>query len=323
VISRRGFLATAGAIMVTPHSVGAQPSTIRRVGLLWLGSTEASLPSEAYLRDALGAAGWIDGKNIVIDPVRAEGKAERLPALVAELIRRKVDVIVTTGTTAIRAAKNATTFVPIVMAGGGDPVATGLVQSLARPGGNITGVSLLGQELAEKKVDLMKQALPRLKKIILIRAAANPANDFFLEQTSAAARKFGMTVAAVNIHQPDDFESAFERMRGDAAILLLDPMFVPVRKRIAELTIEHHLPLMSSDRMYAEAGALMTHGIIWFEILRATVPFIDRILRGAKPGDLPIEQPRKLDLVINLKTAKVLGLTIPPSLLLRADQVIE
>jgi putative ABC transport system substrate-binding protein len=312
------------SFLAAPLAAEAQQAgRIARVGWLFLGPKEVSLPSEKFLRDALRDAGWVEGKNLVIEAVHAESKAERLPGLVAELLNRRVDVIVTAGTTAIRAAKDATTSVPIVMAGGGDPVATRLVQSLSRPGGNVTGVSLLGREMSEKKLDLLRQAVPRLKRIALIRAAANPANQFFFDEINAAAKKIGISVVAVDIRQPGDFDAAFERMDSDAVVLLLDPMFVRVRQHIADLAILHRLPLMSSDRAYAEAGALITYGSPWLEILRATVPYIDKILRGAKPGDLPIEQPRKSDLVINLKTAKALGLTIPPSLLLRADQVLE
>ena len=266
--------------------------------------------------------GWVEGKNIAFDWLYADAKPERLSPLVAELLRRKVDVIVTRGTTAIRAAQSATTTVPIVMAGGGDPVGAGLVQSLARPGGNVTGVSLLGQELMEKHVGLLKQLLPALSRVTQIQAAANPANRFFAQYMDAAARKLGMQLVILEIRGPDDLEAAFGRITTGAAFMLLDPMFVAHRHRIAQLAIRRRLPLTSAERTYAEAGFLMTYGP-GAEVLRLTAVFVDKILRGAKPADLPVEQPSRLELVVNLATAKTLGLNIPREILLQADQVID
>jgi len=266
--------------------------------------------------------GWVEGKSIAFDWLYADAKPERLSPLVAELLRRKVDVIVTRGTTAIRAAQSATTTVPIVMAGGGDPVGAGLVQSLARPGGNVTGVSLLGQELMEKHVGLLKQLLPALNRVTQIQAAANPANRFFAQYMDAAARKLGMQLVILEIRGPDDLEAAFGRITTDAAFMLLDPMFFAHRHRIAQLAIRRRLPLTTAERTYAEAGFLMTYGA-GAEVLRLTAVLVDKILRGAKPADLPVEQPSRLELVVNLATAKTLGLNIPRELLLQADQVIE
>jgi putative ABC transport system substrate-binding protein len=326
-MDRRTFLGTlAGGLVAAPLAAEAQQSSrsVRRVGWLDPGSsTGEETPGLAAFRESMRELGWVEGTNVVYESAFAEGNAERLPALVAELIARKVDVIVTGGTTAIRAARNATEAVPIVMTGGGDPVGTGLVQSLARPGGNITGVSLVGQELMYKSVDLLKQALPRMRTLALLRAAANPANWFFLQHAETAGRQLGTRVSAVDVRDASDLDAVFARLAVDAAYLLTDFMFYPHRSRIAQLAILSRLPLMTSDRTYAEAGFLLTHGFPYIERVRAAAPYVDKILRGAKPGELPIEQPRKPELVINLRTAKALGLTIPQSLLQRTDQVIE
>jgi putative ABC transport system substrate-binding protein len=320
--SRRAFMVALSAGIT--RAAWAQPAGgVRRVGWLGLASATTTAPVLKVLVDTLRELGWIEGQNILFEAVHADGKAERLPSLVAELRRRKVDLIVTSGTTSISAAKDGAGSLPIVMAGGGDPVGSGFVQSIARPGGNITGVSLLGRELSEKNVDFLKQVVPSATRMALIRAAANPANPFFLEHMAAAGQRVGVRVVAVDIATPDEFENAFARLAADAAFMLMDPMFFPHRHRIAELAVKHRLPVISANRTYAEAGLLMTHGARVEEVFRATAPFIDKILRGAKPGDLPIEQPAKLDLAINLKTARALGITVPLSLLLRADLVIE
>jgi putative tryptophan/tyrosine transport system substrate-binding protein len=330
VKSRRRFitdfviaLMPLGATASAQEYKAQHAQTRHRVGWLSLGSETASISMQKVLREALRNLGWTGNKEIVFESVFAEGRAERLPSLVAELLSRQVQLIVASGTTAIQAAKEATRTIPIVMLGGGDPVGTGLVQSIARPGGNVTGVSLLGEELSAKTLDLMKQMLPRLGALVLIRAAANPANQFFLNHFDAAGRKLGIRVIPLDIRTPDDFTEVFARLTADAGFILLDPMFSPHRARIAQFAIERRLPLVSADRSFAEAGLLFSHGFQYDEVVRAAAPFIDKILRGAKPGELPIEQPNKLDLAINLKTARALGLTIPPSLLARADQVIE
>jgi len=323
VIERRAFVIGSAAVLAAPLvTMGQQAGRVFLVGWLDLGTSSSNDPP-ANFKHAMRELGWIPGTNIAFDSVYAGGRVERLPAMVAELLRRKVDVIVTTGTTAIRAAKEATSTVPIVMVGGGDPVGTGLVQSLARPGGNVTGVSLVGKELMEKNVDLLRQLVPGINTVTLIRAAANPGNRFFSEHMAAAAERLGIRVNVVDIRDAGHFEEVFSEITGDAAFMLLDPMFDAHVGQIAELAIRRRLPLMSALRWYAEHGFLLTHGTSRAEVIRLAARFVDKILRGAKPGDLPVEQPTKFELVINLKTAKALGLTIPPSLLLRADQVIE
>jgi putative ABC transport system substrate-binding protein len=321
-MDRRCFLATLAVGALAASSGTSADERLRRVGWLDLGTAANTLPREV-LPSRLRELGWLEGKNIVFDWLYADAKAERLSPLVAELLRRKVDVIVTSGTTAIRAVKDATTTVPIVMAGGGDPVGAGLVQSLARPGGNVTGVSLLGQELMEKNLGLLKQLLPALSTVTLIRAAANPANPFFAQHMDTAARRLGVRLAILDVHGPDDLEAACGRITADAAFMLLDPMFFANRRRIAELAIRRRLPLMTAERTFAEAGFLVTYGAGRAEVFRLAAAFVDKILRGAKPADLPVEQPSQLELVVNLATAKALGLSIPQAILLQAGQVID
>ena len=322
-MDRRRFLAAlAAGVLAAPSGVGAD-KRLRRVGWLDLGTAADTRRSREVLPSRMRELGWVEGKDIAYDWLYAEARPERLSPLVAELLRRKVDVIVTRGTTAIRAAQSATTTVPIVMAGGGDPVGAGLVKSLARPGGNVTGVSLLGQELMEKHVGLVKQLLPALRTLALIRAAANPANSFFAQHMDAAAQKLRVQLVILDIRGPDDLEAAFGRITADAAFMLLDPMFFAHPHRIAKLAIQRRLPLISADRTFAEAGFLMSYGTAGGEVLRLTAVFVDKILRGAKPADLPVEQPSRLELVVNLATAKTLGLNIPREILLQADEVIN
>jgi len=323
-MDRQAFVIGLASTVAAPLAAEGQQAaqTPRRLGWLALDSEAASTTAQRTLRGALRELGWTE-PQIIFESVFADGKAERLPSLVAELLSRRVEIIVTSGTTAIQAAKNGTTTVPVVMMGGGDPVGTGLVQSLARPGGNVTGVSLLGQELAEKNLELIKQAVPHLRTAVLIRAAANPANRFFAEHFEAAGQKLNVRVSALDIREPAELPKAINSVTADAAFMLLDPMFYPHRAQIAELAIQKHLPLVSADSSYAEAGFLFSHGFKFADVVRAAAPFIDKILPGARAGELPIEQPRKLYFVINLKTARALGLTIPPSLLARADQVID
>ena len=322
MIHRRSFLATIMVGSLAAPAGARADERLRRVGWLDLGTSANTLPREV-LPARLRELGWVEGKSIAFDWLYADTKPERLSPFVAELLRRKVDVIVTAGTTAIRAAKDGTTTIPIVMAGGGDPLGAGLVQSLARPGGNVTGVSLLGQELMEKNLALLKELLPTLSAVTLIRAAANPANHFYAKYMDAAASRLGVRLAILDVHGPDDLEAAFGRITGNAAFMLLDPMFLAHRRRIAQIAIRRRLPLMTAERRFAEAGFLLSYGVGMAEVVRLTAVFVDKILRGAKPADLPVEQPTQLDLVVNLATAKALGLSIPPAILVQAREVID
>jgi len=255
--------------------------------------------------------------------ISAGGSSARFSDLAAEVVARKPDVIITSGTTAIRAVRSKTTTIPIVMAAGGDAVGAGLVRSLQRPGGNVTGVSVVGQEMMWKNLDLFKQIIPEIRNVTIIRAAANPANRFFFDEAQAAATKLGIRVMAADIRDSDDVGDTFRRYTMEAAFMLLDPLFFVHRRRLAEAAIRHKVPLSSSGSEYAAAGFLFTYGADYRGVVRLAAMFVDRILRGANPAELPVEQPTKLELVVNLKTAKALGLTIPRSLLLRADQIIE
>ena len=267
--------------------------------------------------------GWLEGENVAFEWRSAGGSTTKLSEMLKEVVARKPDVIITSGTTAIRAAKAVTTSIPIVMAAGGDPVGAGLVASLQRPGGNVTGVSAVGREMIEKNLDLLKQIFPRLRSVTVIRAAANPANRFFFEESQAAGTKLGVQVNVIDIRDTDDFSDLFRRYPMEAGFMLLDPLFFVHRRQIAESAIMHKIPLTTSGREYATAGFLFTYGPDYFGVVRLAATFVDRILRGANPAVLPVEQPTKLDFSVNLKTAKALGVTFSPELLLRADHIIE
>jgi putative ABC transport system substrate-binding protein len=302
-----------------------QAKKVHRIGFLAAQSpTSSGTRYEAFLK-RLVELGYTEGKNIAIEYRYAEGKLERLPDLAAELVRLKVDVIVASGLPAARAAKQATTTIPIVMSGG-DPVATGIVASLARPGGNVTGVSDATVGVSTKRLELLKEVVPKLARVAMLWNPANPTNPIQLKDTQAAAPSLGMTVLAVEVKGSDDLERAFATIKKDRAGGLLvpgDPMFGSQRKRILDFAAKSRLPVMGATPENAEDGVLMAYGTDFAELYRRIAIYVDKILKGAKPADLPIEQPMKLDLIINLKTAKQMGLTIPPSLLYRADRVIR
>jgi putative ABC transport system substrate-binding protein len=291
-----------------------------RVGVLWAGRTD---DVERAFWERLRVLGWIEGQNLVIEIRRAEGDAGALRGLAMELVERRVHVIVTSGTTAIQAARQATDKVPIVMAGGGDPVASGLVKSLARPGGNITGVSLLGQELVPKALSLLHALVPRARRIDLLANEANPANAFFGRVTAEAAQALGLESRLIEVQRPDDLEPAIRRTPADALLVLADPMFNVHRKRIADAAIRRRLPLASFGQQYVDAGSLMSYAVNFNDVFRQAADYVDRILKGASPAELPVEQPSRYEMVFSLKTARALGLTIPRSLLFRADHVFE
>ncbi len=319
---------TLTATVLLPPGVADAQTVARpaRVGFLDAGNVPAGSRFTGAQRaffDRLRELGWVEGQNLVIDIRRAEGKAEVLPTLASELVQRRVNVIVTSGTTAIQAARQVTDTVPIVMAGGGDPVASGLVKSLARPGGNITGVSLLGQELVPKGLSLLREVLPRAKRIDLLANAANPANAFLGRVTAEAAQALGLESRLLEVRSPEDLEPAITGAPVDALLALADPMFSLHARRIAEAAIKRRLPLASFGRAYVEAGSLMSYAVNFDDVFRRAAEYADRILRGANPAELPVEQPTRYELMFNLKTARALRLTLPQSLLQRADQVIE
>lgn len=310
-----------------PLLLVAQPSEkLYRIGFLGAGWPSTSKSNMEGFREGMRDLGYVEGRNYILDFRWGEGSNDRLAELAAELVRANVDVIVTTGEPAIRAAKQVTTTIPIVMGAVGDPVGAGFAASLARPGGNITGVSNLAVEMSGKWLQLLREADPRLSYAAVLWNPANPTQHAMLKEAQAAARAMGIKVLAVEFRSPDDFERGFATMaleRVDGLLVLPDPVTGANRVKLAELMAKRRLPGIALFRESAEAGFLMSYGVSAFNNHRRAAAYVDKILKGAKPGDLPIEQGTRFDLVINLKTAKALGIAIPPSLLLRADDVIQ
>src|SRR5262245_41777907 len=271
--------------------------------------------------------GWVEGQNLIVERRWAEGKNERLRALAAELVQRKVDVIVASAEAATLAAKDATSSVPIVMLFVGDPMGSKLVDSLARPGGNVTGMTYTPTlELLGKRLALLKEAVPHASRVAILSNPANPVHVRELREVQAAARPLKLQLHRLDARSPEEFDRVFAaivRERADGLMVLVDSMFAIHRARLAELAATYHLPTMHGIREFVAAGGLMAYGVNLIAYVESAAFYVDKILKGAKPADLPIEQPTKFELVINLKTAKALGLTVPQSLLLRADQVIE
>jgi putative ABC transport system substrate-binding protein len=324
--SRRWFLTRLPlATVILPFPVQGQPIGKRhRIGVLSPGAPPPGL-LEAFV-EALHELGYVDGKTLTIEWRFAAGKNERLAALAGELVRLKVDVIFAVNTPAAQAAKKATTSIPIVIARLADPVKTGLVASLARPGGNITGLSSITDEVGAKRLELLKEALPGTVRVAVLWNAANPGHVFVIRGMEHAASKLGLQLQSVPVRGPDDFNSAFQgttRSRAEAVVVVDDVLISSHKAAILDLAMKQAVPVVANHQELAEAGALMSYAQSVPDEYRRAAHYVDRILRGAKPADLPIEQPTKFLLVLNLKTAKALGLTIPPSLLLRADKVIE
>jgi ABC-type uncharacterized transport system substrate-binding protein len=314
-------------IALSSFAQAQQPAKVPRIGYLG-GASLSAIPAriEAF-RQGLRELGYVEGKNLVIEWRSAEGKLDRLPALAAELVRLKVDVIVTGGPTNTRAAKGATSTIPIVMTNDSDPVGTGVVASLARPGGNITGLATLRSELSGKQLELLKEIIPKLSRVAFFGTSTDPANAESLRETELAAGTFGVKVQYLDVLSPKDIETAFRaagKGRADAVLMLVvGPVANSRRKEFAELAVKSRLPAIYYQREYVEAGGLMSYGTSVTDLDRRAAVYVDKILKGAKPADLPVEQPTKFELVINLKTAKQIGLTIPPNVLVRADKVIK
>jgi putative ABC transport system substrate-binding protein len=333
VTTRRAFIGTlAGGLLTAPLAARAQkPAKVPRIGWMLTGSVEAP-ETRALLgafREGARERGYVEGENIVIEYRAADGRLDRFPALAADLVRLKVDLIVAGSTSAARAAKQATTSIPIVAPTMGDPVGDGLVASLARPGGNITGLTFLGPELAPKRLELLKEALPKMSRIVGIwhqGGLSERTTKDMLSQTETAARSLRVQLQLVAVRSPDDIDRAFSAMasqRPDAFVMFPSVMFFIERRRVIDLADKHRLPTIYVAREFVEPGGLFSYGASIADLFRRTATYVDKILKGAKPADLPVEQPTKFELVINLKTAKALGLTIPPSLLARADEVIQ
>jgi putative ABC transport system substrate-binding protein len=329
-MERRTFLATlAGGLLAAPLAAEAQPrEKVPRVGYLTAGSHSDQGRQRRFeaFRQGLRELGYVEGQNIAIESRWAEGKDDWYPALAADLVRLKVDVIVAVGGAATKAAQQATRTIPIVMSLVNDPLGSGLVPSLARPGGNITGISLMAPDLVGKQLGVLKEVVPKVSRVALLRNPANPASAPQLREAEVAARALGVRLQTLEARVPQEIASAFAAMtreRAGALVVLTDSIFTNQRRQIAELAAERRLPAVYGNTEHAEAGGLIAYGANFLDLERRAATFVDKILKGAKPADLPIEQPSKFELIINLKTANALGLTIPQSLLLRADEVIR
>jgi putative ABC transport system substrate-binding protein len=315
-----GALAWAGA-------VGAQaPATVRRIGLFSQSSPSDNAPSYQAFRLGLRDLGWVEGKNISIEYRYAEGRHDRLPDLAADLVRLKVDVIATTATSDTLAAQKATRTIPIVMASAGEPVASGLVDSLARPGGNVTGLSQMTVELGGKRLELLKEIVPKLSRVTVLWEPRTAISALAWKEIQLPARQLGIQLHSLEILNASDLPKAFEtavRARAGALAIMPGPVFTANLKQIANHAVTSHLPSIYNVGDFAEAGGLVTYGPDRVDLFRRAAIYVDKILKGAKPGDLPVEQPTKFELVINMKTANALGLKIPSSVLVHATRVIE
>ena len=326
-MDRRRFLLTslAGALVAPLAAEGQQAGKVPTIGFLLNQSEALGAGPLGALRQGLQELGYIDGRNIAIVPRYADGKLERLPALVKELIEMKPDVIVTAGPQAGRALKQATDTLPVVMAVISDPVAEGLVQSLARPGGNITGIAFQNTELTVKRLELLKQVIPKATRIaVLVDSTFGRSGG--VPELQVAARSLGLELQTLEVRGPADFNAAFRsarNARAEGLVVLASPLLNAHRKSLLDHAARSRLPATYEFQSFVEDGGLMSYGPNSIDMYRRSGTYVDKILKGAKPGDLPVEQAARFDLVINLKTAKALGLTIPPSVLARADQVIE
>ena len=303
---------------------GQQLERVRRVGYLTPAHPIPQLI--AGLTEALRQLGWIEGQNILLEFKYAENDADRLARMAAELVQLNVDVIVAGGTLGPLAAKQATATIPIVMTSSGDPLGTGLIASLARPGGNVTGMSLMAPDLGGKRLEILKEILPTLSRVAVLWNAANPYPALVLRETEGAARKLGIEVRSVEVRGHNDFDDALQsaaRQAPGALIIVEDPLTTNARQQIAGFAAKNRLPTISGLREFVEAGALFAYGAQLVDLVRRAAGYVDKILKGAKPADLPVMQPTTFELVINLKTAKALGIEIPPTLLARADELIE
>lgn len=317
--------ALASSLLAAPVE-GQPPGKMPRVGILSPGSPPPASAPPPFLVQGLRELGYTDGQNVAIEARWAEARIDRLAELATDLVRAGVDVIFTNGYPATVAAKNATKTIPIVFSTHVDPVGTGLVVSLARPGGNLTGFTLMAPELAGKRLELLREAMSGVSRLAVLMNTANPGFEPTLRQTESAARSLGVRLHLLEANAPAEFERAFASMveRGATALhVQLDPMFLAQRARLVELAAKNRLPAMYDLREFVDSGGLVSYGPRLSEELRRTASHVHKILRGTNPADLPVEQPTRYELVINLKTAKVLGLTIPQTLLIRADEVIQ
>jgi putative tryptophan/tyrosine transport system substrate-binding protein len=324
---RREFITLLGsAAAAWPLTARAQqPAKLPTIGILGSATPEAQGQWWAAFVERLRVLGWIDGRNVAIEYRWAEGRSERYAEIAGEFVRLNVDVIVTTGTAAVAAAKRATPVIPIVFASAGDPVGTGLVVSLARPSGNVTGLSLQQTDIAAKRLELLREVVPGLRRVAILANIGSAAAVLDMNEVEATTRTLGLEATTLQIRRAEDIAPVFDAIKGraEALYVVIDPLINSNRIRINSLALGARLPTMHSFKEPVEAGGLMSYGPNFLDLHRRAAEFVDKILRGAKPGDIPVEQPTKFDLVINLATAKALGLTVPPTLQARADEVIE
>ena len=319
------FLALCSMLLAPCSAEAQQPTKVPRIGYLTADSrsAHADVRAEAF-REGLRELGYVEGKNIVIEWRQAEGKLDRLPALAAELVRLKVEVIVTGGPTATRPVKDATTTIPIVMTQDSDPVGNGFIASLARPGGNITGLSNLAQEISGKRLEILKEVVPKLSRVAVLGMSTNPGNAQSLRETELAAGALGVQIQYLDIRDSKDIDAALRtasKGRADAVLVLNFPG--NISRGMPELAVKNRLPAIYYGSTIVDRGGLMSYGASITDLDRRAATYVDKILKGAKPADLPVEQPTKFEFIINLKAAKQIGLTIPPNVLVRADKVIR
>jgi len=329
VIDRRRFIgALTSAVLAAPRSSIAQQSEkLPRIGFVGFNFVETAKPVLTAFRQVLQDRGWTEGKNVLIEYRYAEGNVDRLPALVGELIKLKVDIIVASSSAATRAAKTATSAIPIVMLSSADAIGEGFAASLARPGGNVTGMTFLaGAEIAGKQVDLLRETAPKASRVAVLLNPRNDSHPAFAREAKAAAGRLGAQVQIVQVRSPDQLDAAFATMnreRGTALLVLTDAMFLGQGRRIAELAARSGMPALYSQREFVDVGGLVSYGPSLVDMSRRAAVQVDKILRGARVGELPVEQPTKFELVINLRTARALGLAVPQSVVVRADEIVE
>ena len=320
------WLSVVAALGGTAISDAQQLKKVARIGFLASSSSERVKSRLAAFQQGLRELGYVEGKNVIVEYRSAEGKFERLPEIASELVRLKVDLLVVEGAPAAHATKNATSVIPIVIGNAADPVGTGLVASLARPGGNITGLSDFNLGVVTKRLELLKEIVPSASRVAVLWNPTNPTNPLQLKETQAAAPGLGVTLLSLEAKGADDIERAFSAIRKErpgALIVIGDPMFGTHQKRITQLTIKSRLPAIYGAPESVDAGGLMSYGTNFADLFRRAATYVDKILKGTKPADLPVEQPKKFELVINLNAAKQIGVTIPPNVLVRADKVIK
>ena len=328
VVGRSVFgVALCAMLFALSFSAAAQqPAKAPRIGLLGGGSASANAGRVEAFRQGLRELAYVEGKNIVIDYRWAEGKLDLLPGLATELVRLKVDIIVSAGPTVTRAAKDANVTIPIVMGFDDDPVGSGFVTSLARPGGNITGLSTLSPGLSGKQLELLKEVVPRLSRVAVLGSSTHPGTTQSLKEMDLAAGAFGVQIQYLEVQSANDIETAFgaaHKGRADAVLVLTSVATNSHRKQIVELAAKNRLPAIYYTAEWVEAGGLLTYGASFPDLFRRAATYVDKILKGAKPADLPVEQPKKFEFIINLNAAKQIGLTIPPNVLAKADMVIK